>query len=144
MSGESRSEEHRRQASARADLGLDEDATKEDVRQAFRQLAKEVHPDAPGGSRDKYEEVRRSYERALEEVEGGNKEVETPLMKARKEAARRVRMQKGMAAEQSPDEAERILRQAQRARAMSRRRRAAGALLASSLLVAGACRFATS
>ena len=34
----------------------------DEIRAAFRRLAKELHPDMPKGSRDKYERVRTAYE----------------------------------------------------------------------------------
>lgn len=41
-------------------LGVDRDATEDQVRQGYRRAAKKTHPDAPGGSAEAFEEVSRS------------------------------------------------------------------------------------
>jgi len=46
-------------------LGLDQDATPEEVKRAFRQQAKEVHPDH-GGDKEEFVDLQESYEIALE------------------------------------------------------------------------------
>ena len=43
-------------------LGIDRRATAEEVRRAFREKARLHHPDKPGGSAEKFAEVKRAYE----------------------------------------------------------------------------------
>ena len=49
------------------ELGLDQDATPKEVKRAFRQQAKEVHPDH-GGDKKEFVDLQESYEIALEFV----------------------------------------------------------------------------
>lgn len=42
-------------------LGVPRDATKDQIRKAFRKLARKYHPDA-GGSKEKFEEINEAYE----------------------------------------------------------------------------------
>lgn len=42
-------------------LGLDEDATEEEIQQAFRKRAQETHPDREGGDKDEFIRVRQAY-----------------------------------------------------------------------------------
>ncbi|MDR0688512.1 MAG: J domain-containing protein [Prevotellaceae bacterium] len=46
-------------------LGLTPSASKEDVKAAFRRLCKKYHPDAAGGSHEKFVALREAYEYAL-------------------------------------------------------------------------------
>lgn len=48
-------------------LGLEAGATRRECQAAFRQLAKEHHPDA-GGDRERFEQVRQAWE-TLKELE---------------------------------------------------------------------------
>jgi molecular chaperone DnaJ len=42
-------------------LGITRDATKEDIKKAFRKLAHEYHPDKKGGNAEKFKEVSEAY-----------------------------------------------------------------------------------
>src|SRR3954465_9636470 len=42
-------------------LGVNKDATKDDIKKAFRKLAHEFHPDKKGGNADKFKEVNEAY-----------------------------------------------------------------------------------
>jgi len=44
-------------------LGLDPDASDDEVRRAYRSKVKEVHPDADGGDEEAFKRVNRAYER---------------------------------------------------------------------------------
>lgn len=44
-----------------ATLGLNPDATEEDVREAYRRKAKDTHPDAPGGNADEFRKVASAH-----------------------------------------------------------------------------------
>ena len=44
-------------------LGVDPDAAEAEVRRAFREKAREVHPDAPGGDEAEFKRLRTAYER---------------------------------------------------------------------------------
>jgi hypothetical protein len=44
-------------------LGLDPDASDDEVRQAYRTKVKEVHPDTDGGDEETFKRVNRAYER---------------------------------------------------------------------------------
>lgn len=48
-------------------LYLKEDARIEDIKSHYRQLAKEYHPDIPGGSKEKFHELQFAYEQALKQ-----------------------------------------------------------------------------
>jgi hypothetical protein len=48
--------------------------TRDALRRAFRQRAKETHPDCPGGSHDAFLEMKARFDAALGEMERG-----TPL-----------------------------------------------------------------
>ena len=43
-------------------LGLKKDASAEEVKAAFRRLAKQHHPDMPGGNAEKFKEVNEAYQ----------------------------------------------------------------------------------
>lgn len=43
-------------------LGLKRTATKEEIKKAYRVLARKHHPDAPGGSHEKFQEIQEAYE----------------------------------------------------------------------------------
>lgn len=49
-------------------LGLTESATLDEVEAAWKRLAGETHPDKPGGSADRFIEVRDAYKAAKEIV----------------------------------------------------------------------------
>lgn len=53
-------------AAARRTLGVDADADAEELRRAFRERVKDVHPDAPDGDRRRFERVVEAYERLVE------------------------------------------------------------------------------
>jgi molecular chaperone DnaJ len=53
-------------------LGVGEDASDEDVRRAFRTLAKELHPDKNGGDDTRFKEVNMAYQ-VLSSPEGRSK-----------------------------------------------------------------------
>lgn len=42
-------------------LGVDKKASKDDIKKAFRKLAHKHHPDKPGGSKEKFNEVSEAY-----------------------------------------------------------------------------------
>ena len=44
-------------------LGISSTASDEEAKQAYRKLAKQYHPDKPGGNRKKFETVKQAYER---------------------------------------------------------------------------------
>ncbi|QIB75080.1 J domain-containing protein [Halogeometricum borinquense] len=44
-------------------LGLDPSATTEEVKDAYRRMVKEVHPDTESGSKEEFKRVNRAYER---------------------------------------------------------------------------------
>ena len=46
-------------------LGLNSNASKEDIKTAFRRLANKYHPDKQGGNQAKFIEVRAAYERLI-------------------------------------------------------------------------------
>ncbi|RNF09112.1 putative chaperone protein DNAj [Trypanosoma conorhini] len=43
-------------------LGIKQGATKQDIKKAYRVLARKHHPDAPGGSHEKFQEIQAAYE----------------------------------------------------------------------------------
>lgn len=43
-------------------LGLQEGASKEEVKKAYRKLSKKYHPDVKGGSEEKFKEISQAYE----------------------------------------------------------------------------------
>ncbi|WP_411964050.1 DnaJ domain-containing protein [Haloferax sp. YSMS24] len=47
-------------------LGLDADATTEDVKRAYRERVKETHPDSKTGDEESFKRVTRAYERLTE------------------------------------------------------------------------------
>jgi len=54
---------HGRDAEAFRTLGLEPGASDQAVQRAYRERAKEVHPDAPGGDTAAFKRVTRAYER---------------------------------------------------------------------------------
>jgi DnaJ-domain-containing protein 1 len=50
-------------AEARRVLGVEADADESAVRRAYRERAKETHPDTEGGDEDEFKRVNRAYER---------------------------------------------------------------------------------
>jgi hypothetical protein len=48
-------------------LGLDPTASDDEVRDAYRDQAKELHPDTEGGSADAFQELNDAYERIVDE-----------------------------------------------------------------------------
>lgn len=49
-------------------LRVPRDATKEQIRSAYRQLALQTHPDQPGGDPARFREVREAYETLVDEA----------------------------------------------------------------------------
>src|SRR4029078_4489401 len=45
-----------------ATLGVTKNASEEDIRRAFRKLAKELHPDIAKGTEEKFKKVSSAYE----------------------------------------------------------------------------------
>ncbi|EAN99997.1 hypothetical protein C3747_18g209 [Trypanosoma cruzi] len=43
-------------------LGIKQGATKEEIKKAYRVLARKHHPDAPGGSHEKFQEIQEAYD----------------------------------------------------------------------------------
>ena len=43
-------------------LGLIKRMTKEDVKQRYKELSKEFHPDKPNGSEEKFQEINEAYQ----------------------------------------------------------------------------------
>lgn len=43
--------------------------TAEDIKGRYRQLAKEYHPDKPGGSKEKFQYLQKEYEEVLQRAE---------------------------------------------------------------------------
>ncbi|ORC92621.1 putative chaperone protein DNAj [Trypanosoma theileri] len=43
-------------------LGIKQGATKEEIKKAYRVLARKHHPDAPGGSHERFQEIQAAYE----------------------------------------------------------------------------------
>lgn len=48
-------------------LGLDPTASDDEVREAYRQQAKDLHPDTEGGSAEEFQELNDAYERIVDE-----------------------------------------------------------------------------
>lgn len=57
-------------------LGLESNATHEEVKKAFRKLAQTYHPDKPTGNTEKYKKIHTAYESIIKT------EYESPLTKA--------------------------------------------------------------
>jgi hypothetical protein len=55
------------QAEAYDVLGLDPTASDDEVREAYRQQAKTLHPDTEGGSAEEFQELNDAYERIVDE-----------------------------------------------------------------------------
>ncbi|WP_410766920.1 J domain-containing protein [Haloferax sp. DFSO60] len=47
-------------------LGLDADATQEEIKDAYRRLVKETHPDSKSGDQEAFKRVSKAYERLSE------------------------------------------------------------------------------
>lgn len=43
-------------------LGIKQGATKEEIKKAYRVMARKHHPDAPGGNHEKFQEIQEAYE----------------------------------------------------------------------------------
>ncbi|MCX6737685.1 MAG: DnaJ domain-containing protein, partial [Candidatus Parcubacteria bacterium] len=43
-------------------LGIKENASQEEIKRAFHQLAYKHHPDRPGGNEDKFKEINEAYQ----------------------------------------------------------------------------------
>lgn len=43
-------------------LGLKQGATKEEIKKAYRVMARKHHPDAPGGNHEKFQEIQEAYD----------------------------------------------------------------------------------
>jgi len=43
-------------------LGVNKDAKADEIKSAFRKLAKEHHPDIPGGNAAKFQQIQEAYE----------------------------------------------------------------------------------
>jgi len=43
-------------------LGVKENASQEEIKHAFHQLAYKYHPDRPGGNEDKFKEINEAYQ----------------------------------------------------------------------------------
>eukprot|EP00331_Platyophrya_macrostoma_P002919 CAMPEP_0176427340 /NCGR_PEP_ID=MMETSP0127-20121128/12492_1 /TAXON_ID=938130 /ORGANISM="Platyophrya macrostoma, Strain WH" /LENGTH=241 /DNA_ID=CAMNT_0017808805 /DNA_START=189 /DNA_END=914 /DNA_ORIENTATION=+ len=43
-------------------LGIKQGASKEEIKKAYRVMARKHHPDAPGGSHEKFQEISQAYE----------------------------------------------------------------------------------
>jgi len=54
-------------AEARETLGLGPEADESEVRRAYREKVKDVHPDTEGGDEERFKEVTRAYERLMDE-----------------------------------------------------------------------------
>ena len=52
---------------ARQTLGVETDADEADIKSAYRQRAKELHPDQAGGDEEAFKRVTEAYEQLLEE-----------------------------------------------------------------------------
>ncbi|KEG15082.1 putative chaperone protein DNAj [Trypanosoma grayi] len=58
-------------------LGIKQGASKEEIKKSYRVLARKHHPDAPGGSHEKFQEIQAAYEQVKsgvwiqKNVEGG-------------------------------------------------------------------------
>jgi len=95
--------------------------TEGDIRRAFKERSKATHPDL-GGSNAAHSELVRAHDFALSCLRHKNShDVESPLMKARKEAARRMRAAQAV---ESEDDANAVLNaiRAQRARQQNSQR----------------------
>ncbi|MEF8841997.1 MAG: J domain-containing protein, partial [Haloarculaceae archaeon] len=53
-------------AEARRMLGVGDDADESTVRRAYRERAKETHPDTENGDEDEFKRINRAYERLTE------------------------------------------------------------------------------
>lgn len=42
-------------------LGLDENASNDEIKKAFRKLAMQHHPDKKGGNKEKFQEINEAY-----------------------------------------------------------------------------------
>ena len=43
-------------------LGVNKSSSPQDIKQAFKKLAKEHHPDRPGGDEAKFKQINEAYE----------------------------------------------------------------------------------
>lgn len=73
--------------------GKDDEASEHDIRRAFKLQSLHTHPDR-GGSSEAHAHLVRALDTALTHAQQrATLDVESPLMKARKDAARRIRQQ---------------------------------------------------
>lgn len=65
-------------------LGVDKNATKEEIREAYRKLALKYHPDRSGGDEEKFKEIVEAYsilsdDKKRREYDGKHKEYKHDL-----------------------------------------------------------------
>nr|CCC91025.1 unnamed protein product [Trypanosoma congolense IL3000] len=65
-------------------LGVNRDATREEISRAYRSLAMQLHPDRPGGNREKFDCVQKAYEVLSNEVLRADYDAECERRKSRR------------------------------------------------------------